>query len=77
MVFACEFCEISKSTDCVKHLRTAASVYYQANINVKKSLLARDLLIIHLTQLCQKYKNKRNAFDRLRIRIQNKIRYNF
>ena len=44
---------------------------------MKKSLLARDLLIIHLTQLCQKYKNKRNAFDRLRIRIQNKIRYNF
>ena len=75
MVFACEFCEIFKSTDCVKHLRTAASVYDQANINMKKSLLARDLLIIHLTQLCQKYKNKRNHL--IRLRIQNKIRYNF
>ena len=39
----------------VKHLRTAASVYFQDNINLEKSLLKRDLLLIHSIQLRHNY----------------------
>ena len=38
-VFSCEFCEFFKSTYIAKHLEMVASVYYQANINIRKSLL--------------------------------------
>ena len=42
-----EFFEIFKNTFFVKHLRTAASVYYLANINLEKCLLVLDSLLIH------------------------------
>ena len=42
-VFFCEFCETFMNTYFVKHLRAAASVYYQANIN---NLLVPDLLFV-------------------------------
>ena len=54
-MLSCEFCEIFMKTYFVKHLRTAASRYYQANIKMGKSLLV-DLIIIKIT-------NKRNAFN--------------
>ena len=43
---SCELCEIFKNTCFVKHLRTAVSVYCWANINLEKSLLVRNLLVI-------------------------------
>ena len=48
-----EFCEVFMKTYFVKHLRTAAARYYQANIKMGKSLLVD--LIIKIT--------KRNAFN--------------
>lgn len=38
-------------------------IYFQAIINLEKSLLVRYLLLIHLIQFCQKYKNEINLFD--------------
>ena len=58
-----EFCEIFKNTYFVKQMRTAASVYCQANVILEKRLLVRDLLPIHMIELCQKYENRRNIFD--------------
>ena len=52
-----EFCKFFRNTYFVKHLWKAASIYCQANINLEKSLLVRNWLLIHLIQLCQKYKN--------------------
>ena len=46
-MLSCEFCEILMKTYFVKHLRTAASRYYQANIKMGKSLLV-DLLLSKL-----------------------------
>ena len=46
-MLSCEFCEIFMKTYFVKHLRTAASRYYQANIKMGKSLLV-DLLLSKL-----------------------------
>ena len=53
-MLSCEFCEVFMKTYFVKHLRTAASRYYQANIKMGKSLLV-DLII--------KITNKRDAFN--------------
>lgn len=39
----------------MKHLKTAISLYYQTNINLEKSLLERDLILIHLIKSCYKY----------------------
>ena len=58
-VFSCEFCEILKAIYFRKHLQTAVFVYCQANINLEKSLLVRDLLLIRLIYV----RNKKNAFD--------------
>ena len=44
----CEFYEILKNTYFVKHPRTAASVHCHANINLEKSLLVPDVLLINL-----------------------------
>ena len=54
-----EFCEIFMKTYFVKHLRTAASRYYQANIKMGKSLLV-DLLL-----------SKLQTKEMLLIRLQN------
>ena len=53
-MLSCEFCEVFMKTYFVKHLRTVASRYYQANIKMGKSLLI-DLII--------KITNKRDAFN--------------
>ena len=49
-VFSRVFCET---------LIFEAPIYYQANISLEKSLLARDLLLIYLIQLSQKHKSKK------------------
>ena len=49
-MFSCNFCKIFKNTYFAKHLRTAVSVYFQANIYLEKSLLERDLLRLRVTQ---------------------------
>ena len=41
-----KFCEVFKNTCFVKHLQKTASVYCRANINLDKSLLVPDLLLI-------------------------------
>ena len=53
----------------MKHLGAAAAVYCQAIINLKKSLLVRDLLLIHLIQLLyvRNVKTKEILLIRLRI----------
>ena len=58
-MLSCEFCEIFMKTYFVKHLRTAASRYYQANIKMGKSLLV-DLLL-----------SKLHTNEMLLIRLQN------
>ena len=58
-MLSCEFCEIFMKTYFVKHLRTAASRYYQANIKMGKSLLV-DLLL-----------SKLQTKEMLLIRLQN------
>ena len=58
-MLSCEFCEILMKTYFVKHLRTAASRYYQANIKMGKSLLV-DLLL-----------SKLQTKEMLLIRLQN------
>ena len=40
----------------MKHLRPAASIYFQDTV-LEKSLLKRDLLLTYLIQLCHMYKN--------------------
>ena len=62
-VVYCDFCNFFQNTYFVNNnLWVAVSVYCQASINLEKSLLVCNLLLIHLTQLCQKYKNKRFWF---------------
>ena len=58
-MLSCEFCEIFMKTYFVKHLRTAASRYYQANIKMGKSLPV-DLLL-----------SKLQTKEMLLIRLQN------
>ena len=58
-MLSCEFCEIFMKTYFVKHLRTAASRYYQGNITMGKSLLV-DLLL-----------SKLQTKEMLLIRLQN------
>ena len=52
-MFSSEICKNFKNTFFVKYLQTFVSVYCQANINLEKSLLERNLLLIHL-MICQK-----------------------
>ena len=58
-MLSCEFCEIFMKNYFVKHLRTAASRCYQANIKMGKSLLV-DLLL-----------SKLQTKEMLLIRLQN------
>ena len=46
-----------------KYLFCETTMYCLVDINLGKNLLMPDSLLIHLIQLCQKYNNKRNAFD--------------
>ena len=62
-MFSCELSEILGTPI----LKTAVSVYCEAIINLEKSLLVHDLLLIDLTELYQKYENKRYASGRLQI----------
>ena len=57
----------------MKHLQATVSVYCQANIKLEKKLLVYDLFLIHLIQLCQRYKNNIDAYC---LQIKNKIYYN-
>ena len=60
---SCEFCKIFKNINFVKYLFRETPIYCLVDINLGKNLLMHDSLLIHLIQLCQKYNNKRNAFD--------------
>ena len=62
-----------KNSYFLKQLRTAVSVYWQADSNVEKSLLVANLLLIHFVLLCYNYNDKRNVF---RLKTQNKSRFN-
>ena len=57
-----KFSKIFKNTWNVRHMRTTASVYCQANIKMKKSLFIPDLLCIHWFNYIRII-NKRNAFN--------------
>ena len=49
-------------TNFVKDLFREISIYYQANINMEKSLLIHDLLLLHMIQLSHKNKNVFDSF---------------